>query len=510
MGSKSNLPITSEKHINDVQFYADTIRIINSYLNNSDELTSFKALDIFVKRKIEIFCSGSSKIITNKIEAFDLGNDKEKGNFHSLDDGLEKEYKKNEVKCDHMEFYLSTDNIEIDSENSKDERLFFIQELRKMILIRLIESEEHMKGILSYLHTNLHLIELSLDGVTPLVDKIRKFCNSNFTIRNDDLIGHALRGNYSEIIELFPDLSMAFSDLIDNPKQNLELWGAKFNIKSDLLKIVSGTFTEFNNNFDALIYKLFHCIPVSDRCYSVSILERDFQPIYNLPGGYANDWLKLICRIIDSESHDIKDYQACFEKIFFQIYGFGKLVRLEFLAFSNKLDFYFNEICNEKELSSSTIQYLMAFAKKNKLDTTVVINRFTEELLMDREYDSLCRLIIDNNISIENYEKSFITYFIINFEDFVGPKIYELNNKFLSFVIDMHNIDNLSEEKLYSLFESVNFDMFIYEISASVAKRKDLSEDFSYALLAEIRKYEKRTGDSLKSYKREILENTPQ
>lgn len=477
--------------IEDIVFLKETIRLLHSYLGNGPSVNLIETLIENAKNKFICKNSSSETSLLNEIETeiSNIENNSVKGSFVNQD----------------FDIFSEHSNLILNKE------LIFIKGIRNLILSRLKAVKKcnfynNWKKILIFYHVNIHLIELSLSDKS-LSDKLREFLNVNFTLKNNDLIRHLLRGNFKHVKRDFPELTLTLEEY-ENYKLNSsdsDSWESKLFLPLELKNILKGKYINFNNKTEEFLYKLDHNIKFNYTDFFIEVINSNYEPIFeNLNiNSSVNSWLKIICLIVNPKNSKFETFEKCFENIFYEIYNLDNLLGFEFLSFSKKCSFYFYSLVDDISLNNQNVENLIDFAIRNNFDYSKITNRYCKILLDLKDFIYLSDFIVMHNLDGIECSKEFLLFFINNFKNYCRF-IKKPFSKLFRFVELMINLQNLDEENLNFLINSKYFDFFVHEISNSIISRDDLSEELSFNLIEKLFEYEKRTGVLTKGIKLKV------
>lgn len=465
--TNSILSENSNDAIDNIVFYTDALRLIRMHLRFFSHNNSAESLTVFIKNHTK--------------------------------------------NCDSIEeMPIQTEGMsEISSKSSmlkynailEDQKILFINELRILVLSIIKSANKNSRKTLQRYHFFLHLIELSLSSTKNAYQKMNELLNVNFVLDSNDIVSHASRGNYGEIININPSLGPAIEELhrMNDPKQKqaLSVWKTKHNIPDNIFRILTGEYKDFKNNLERFCYNKLHSIKCDFTCDAINIMNGNTDSLKTLKPGF----LKLVFLLV-YPCAEIKEYEKCFEKLFFESFEMDYLVGLDFLAFSRKCSFYFRYIVDKVPLNCITVESLIRFAQKNGLNKTSISERFAYVLQDKKEYDQLCRFILSNSIIDFRYSRDFMNYFIDHFDKFRFFASEEMmKDDAIRFISNMSNIENTEESNIMEIIRSEYFSYFRNDIFDSIKLRDNFTEKFILDSIGILYEIENSTGISMKSYK---------
>lgn len=441
-------------------FYTETHRLIKFYLNCFSSEIPAVALSLFLETHKK-----------NNLEQFEN------------DDNIETQQIDQLVK----ESYIS---------DEKEKKIVFLEELRILVLATISSIDRNSKRILQRYHLYLHLFELSLSSEKSKYQKVHEFLESNFTTEKSDSIRNACRGNYGQIIALEPSLSIAIEEIhkIDKfDKIAISNWKKRHSISDNLAKALTGNFRDFTNRYDEYCYFLLHDIPFTFSDSLLNILDCDYQIMKNESDG----WLKLIY-LLTVGSGNIRDYEKCYEILFFETFRSDFLIGLDFLSFSRKCVFYFPYLLDSIPLNCLTVESLIRFAARNGFEKSKIVDKYSLYLQESNEFEQLCRFILTHGALNLTYTQNFMDFFIKNFDRFRSfTKIMEINDEAIRFIHKMSALDDLCEESIRFLLSSVYFEWYCEEIALSLSNRVDLPDQIILEAMNAVFELERVKGVSL-------------
>lgn len=436
MGKEKEKKMIDKNIIENLAFYTDTLRLIEFYLNCLSNEPPATALASFFKKYKEE--NNEDSIIYSNIQGKD--------------------------NCLEQKESINTEKI-----------VFFLEELRILILQTMSRVNKNSVKILQRYHIFLHLFELSIQDSKSKYKKVYEFLESNFKIDYNCTIKNACRGNYGRVIELQPSLGAAIEELhrVDkNNKNEVSDWKRKFGVSEVMTKICIGKFKDFDNPYEEYCYYLFHEIPCNFSDSLLDILDKKFNIIDSEPPG----WLRLIYNLTVGNGN-LRDCEKSFEKLFFQIFEKDFLIGLDFLSFSRKCEFYFPYLLDSIPLNCMSIENLIRFVTKNKIKKEMLVDRYCEYLKNAGDYERLCRFILNHGTVNFKYSKEFMTFFIENldrFRSFIKKEVKD--DEAINFIFRMNSLNTLCIEYIHYLLSSKYFEWFAHDIVISISNRNDLPD----------------------------------
>lgn len=467
---KETNSISSEKsndRIENIVFYTDMMRLIRIHLRFFSHRNSSESLAAFIKSH-----SRSCDSVENM-----------------------------PIQADRMSEISSRSSSLKYSVVFEDQKILFLNELRILVLSVIKSVSKNSQKTLQRYHFFLHLIELSLDSTKDAYQKMNEFLNVNFVLDPKDIVSHASRGNYGEVININPSLGPAIEELhaMASPKQKQILldWKEKHNIPDSIFRILTGEHKEFDNDLERYCYYKLHNIGCDFTCDTIDMINGNTGSMKTLKPGF----LKLMF-ILVYPCAEIKEYERCFEKLFSECFEMDYLVGLDFLSFSRKCNFYFKYIIDRIPLNCITVESLIRFSQKNGLNKTLIAEKFAYMLQNKKEYDQLCRFILSNTIINFKYSKDFMRYFIDHFDKFRFFASDEImKDGAIRFMSNMSNIESIEESGIMEIIQSEYFLYFVDDVFHSIKLRENLSEKFILGVIGVLYDIENSTGVVMKSYK---------
>lgn len=456
--------------INNVEFYTETVRVINEYLENSPEETPAESLQAYVR------AIGNG----NRSTAPESPIDVEIGSA-----GIDR------LK-DLQECSIGGGRCRSPLDEYRRRHKIFLEEIRHILLRLLVKNEADDRIAAANFHMYVHLVELSIMNEMSLFEKISEFLNVNFKLKDDDFLGHARRGNFGELVRMRPSLSQAIEELVvildaagrtDEQKQEkanreamderLQAWQAKHNISSDLFKIMNGKHKHFANPMEECCYDFAYNNPVRCTNKYTDILLGNYAELI----AQSKGWLKLILMLGTCYPARLKEYEALFEMMYSFTVGLDNHLGLEFLAYSRASKYYFNILVGSIAFNCVNVELFIAFAKKNKIDCTHLFAKYARSLQMEKNYSNLCRFIVNHSVCGICYDRELVDYFVKHFlryrafiqEDF-------LRDPANRFILLLYGLPDTNYEALSFLIDHSYADWFLDDIVNAVLDSR-LSDD---------------------------------
>lgn len=363
---------SEDMRIDDMEFHAETLRIIQGYLKGFSDGPPAKALRCFT----EHLCGGRQEDVLNRA------------------------------------------------------RRGFMEEIRRLLLCMLLKKGTSNRVLLKKYHLYTHLMELHFTENTCLFRKTNSFLNTNFKLRDDDFAGHACRGNLGELVRLRPDLTAAIGEFAAIKRQThteynapnfqerkilkasrLNEWRSKYSIRKDLFDILSGNYKNFNSGMEEFCYDLAYDNKTEYADPYVEILGGNFDGLANRPPG----WLKLIVFLVYDKRTALREYEILFESMYFETLCIDHRVSLGFLSYSRASEYHFGAMLNRTPLDSPAMESLISFSSRSQANNQQMLHMYANILQTRGGYEHLCRLILEHSIHSFSYKKEFLVYFIKNF-----------------------------------------------------------------------------------------------
>jgi len=459
---------STHNEITSLAFYTETLRLIKFYLQTYLFNTSSESLQCFVN--------------THSTSA------PQDGNSSSI-----------EEKCIDV---THTDGPEPQRKAGKYQKLIFLEEIRVTILSLIPTIEKESREKLQHCHLYIHLVELLVDEHKSKYQKVNEFLNTNFVLNPDDLLGHAIRGNYGALAAIDPTLSSVLEEMNALGRSGLESKEIReiqkrHKVPSALMSIISGEFRDFKDTLEMDCYYLLHGI--SAEC--TSNILRVFDGDLGVLEAQTSSFVRLIF-LLACPTADLRDLEKCFESLFHETFKIDNLIGLDFLAFSRKCQFYFPFLVETIPLNCVAVEALIRFASKNRLDKTPVIERFAHLLLDQKEYDQLCRFVLKNKIGGLRYTKEFMAYLAENYDRFRFFVPDEMaGDKAIQFASNLSRLAYVDGPTIRDMFRSEYFIWFVDVIVGSVSGRDDLGEDTILELMNMLFERERELSVSLRDHK---------
>lgn len=451
-----------ESGIESLVFYAETLRLVRFYLQSYSFETPADSLQYFVDLKASLKASSST------------------------------------IERERME------QSEAESESAKTrpgmtvknyQRTLLLEEIRILILSLIPTVDKRSREVLQIHHLYIHLIELTLDGQKSKYQKVNEFLNANFTLDEDDLIGHACRGNYGSLVKMDPALGPALEEL--NMKGDIEKIQRKYRLSSALVKVLSGRFRDIKSSLELDCYSLLHRHQTTCSSELLQVFDGNFSVLQQ----QENCFTQLVF-LLAYPTPNLRELEKCFEGLFLETFEKDYVIGLDFLSFSRKCQFYFPYLIKSVPLNCVTVESLIRFTAKNKLSKELVTTKFASVLQEKGEYDQLCRFILNNKITDFEYSKEFMRYFADNYDRFrffISGEI--VSDDAIKFIGNLSRVEYIDEISLQEVFRSKYFLWFADEITNAVSSRGDLSEKAILELINILFERETEVGVSLKEHK---------
>lgn len=457
--------------VENTMFYIETLKIIDTYLGRLPEDTPRSSLQHFIQKH----CADAKPSRPN-----DTANTDKKGLLDGTGAG---------ETCP--------------SSVSKKQAL--VVGLRAVILTCMSLAKGRSKSSLREYHLYVHLVELGLDDQKTMYQKLSEFLNTNFALRPSNVAGHACRGNYEEIVKHSPTLAPAFEEYghMLHDEETLEAWRKKFSVPDCVFKVVSGLYKDFGSKLEEHCYKLLNGLNSNYSDEFTMILQGNFE----LLAKDCKGWVRLVVLMVTTKHMPLREYELCFEHMFHETFDFDFNVGLLCLSYSRKCVFYFNVLLDKIQLDNQSVESLLEFAHKNRLDTSSLVRRYGETLQGTGRYEQLCRFALRHPDCVFEYSKDTMLYFIRNF-----PRLYPLAAEGFEahscglFITSMGSIGCLDERLLQRVLESKHFDWFFEEIAGTILERDDVSDTLMLDLLRRVLEAESRTGASARDIKARIAQ----
>lgn len=379
-----------------------------------------------------------------------------------------------------------------------------IGELRVAVLMCLSLAKKCDRTVLRRYHFYTHLMELGMDIQKSMCQKLREILNTNFALHPNDVIGHACRGNYEEIARYNSMLMSTYEepDRIHTTKAS-GTWEKKSGMPRGLSEILSGQYKGFGNRLEEHCYKLLHGMESSYSDDYTRILQGNFESLVQSQKG----WLKLGALMATARNASLREYESCFECLFHETFELDFKIGLEYLSYSRKCVFYFDSLVDKVPQDAISIGTLLSLARINGLDLTGLVRRYGGILQESKEYEELCNLVLKYSISDFGYSRDSMVYFIKNF-----PRLRPLAAKCFKthaagmFIASMSSMESLEEELLHKVLESKYFSWFYDEITDSILRRGDVSDELMLSLIGRLLETESRTSTSTRDAKARVME----
>ncbi|KAI5150332.1 hypothetical protein ENBRE01_1433 [Enteropsectra breve] len=479
------------EEITDMELYTETLRIIEMHLKSYCSSTPRRSLDYFVKRVCQ------KEIPMNPIENRAL---KQVTNRQSP------------IKAGSRDGLLAT-RIKSQAytriESASTKRLYFIEELRMLILKTLMKKDIAGKELLKKFHLHAHLIELHLLKNCSFVEKLNTFLNTNFRLYDSDIIGHACRGNLGTIKALKPELSQAMeelSQLLLKPDMHDEISELcnRHHIDGRLKAIFCGKYNCFQDELEKYCYCLSYKVEAKEPCNEyLSILRGDFTPLLQS----SSVWIQLIGAIAFSAPLSLKRYEKMFEEISLLVQPLDYQISLDYLAYSRTSEFYFNTLLNKIELNHLTVETLVSFSQRNSIDNTILLGKYLEILEERCDYEQMIRFILNHEIDVRELAPGLVAYFIENYErfrSFVPENL--LKNRTVAFVKNVAELFRCSYEGLCDMLKEELFDEYVNEIIDRMVINSNIDDYLMLRCMEKILSLEKTKNIDLSATKRKIAD----
>lgn len=473
-------PENTKKTPEDIMFYTETLKLIKIYLQTISFKNSSESLQNFIKllNKSNINIETGDAIDLSSIECCEV-------------DNIKKEHIKNISSMNIGFRIVKTPNI--------NQKILFLNELRILILTALQIVNQTTKARLQRYHLYLHLLELSLDNQKSKSQKIIEFLNANFALDSDDIIGHAIRGNYGTVIDIAPEYSIAIEEIRNKSlsREEIKILKKKYKIPDLIIEIITGNYKDFKNSLEKDNYFVFHELEDSVSSPLLKIFDGDNSLLAN-----QDDCFIKLMFLLTNPVNDLRIFENQFEKLFFETFYSDPFLGLEFLAFSRKCSFYFEYLIAEIPLNNITTESLIRFAIKNELNKDILIDKYAYILQDRNDYEQLCKFILNYKIVSFDFKKESLEYFIDHFDNiklFIPNEM--LNSETMVFLKNLNEISTVEESITLEIFCSKYFLWFIDRIFDSLLKRENIEEKTIFKLINILYEYETQKGIILKEYK---------
>lgn len=409
--------------------------------------------------------------------------------------------------CRHDPSTASSQTVYTDDGCSQESanRRRLASELRITVLMCLGHAGKGNRAVLRRYHLYAHLMELGLDRLKSMHQKLREFLNTNFAPYPNDIVGHACRGNYEEIARHSPVLAPAFGEYgsMGRTREALGAWQKKFGVPNSIAVVLSGHYRGIENRLEEHCYKLLHGVESGYSDEYTRILQGDFGPLEQDQRG----WVRLAALMTTSRNAPLREYESCFEHLFHETFDLDFQIGLEYLSYSRKCVFYFDVLADRIPLDGMSVEALLGFAHRNGLNPTGLVKRYGRVLQELGEYELLCSLVLRYSIGDFGYTKDTMQYFIRNL-----PRLRPLAAEHFTthstglFIAGMSNMESLEEERMGTVLESEYFGWFYDEITESMLKRDDVSDEVMLSLVGKLLETESKTGTSTKDAKARVMQ----
>lgn len=448
-----------EDKIEDVVFYTETLRIISFYLRTFCDGIPVKSLQYFVKniRKSSTKDVGDETIDEESIRGFIQEYSRYSrcsNNSKNMDTGLSTVF--NALK--------QLGHVSGSQLHSNGKRYSFVEEIRCLILTTLMRRNVKGRTLLKKYHLYVHLMELYFMEDRTLFEKVNDFLNINYKIDDDDILGHAKRGNFGEIIKIRPELNRAIEEFIlilrknnsnnnndsNNNDNNIDIitvylkdWKLKYNIDESLFNILNGKFSDFSNELEEFCYNLALKKNVTIKNEFIDILNGDFSWIINNTTG----WMQLIALFVSDIPVTLNDFEKAFKILFLETFDLDYQLSLGFLSYLRASTFHFNLVINKIPLNNLSVESLIRFTQRNNIDNTLLIHKYANILQDSGTYSDLCKFMITHSVCDFNYKKEFCIYFVNEISAFTrlmqNSFLSDTENRFVHYmgkVLEMYNM----------------------------------------------------------------------
>lgn len=98
----------------------------------------------------------------------------------------------------------------------------------------------------------------------------------------------------------------------------------------------------------------------------VDVLNGDLDMLVEMSTG----WLRLIVLLVSNRNVELKEFEKLFEQVYFDIVDLDYQTALDYLSYSRSCAFHFNLLINKISLNNLTVESLMRFTHKNKIDNS--------------------------------------------------------------------------------------------------------------------------------------------
>lgn len=454
-----------KKRIRDKAFFSESLRIIEYYLRPFSMDTSAASLQQFVRHMSAPRPgqrSGTYEKTPEDVIVSSIDKARYQQNHKFKMDGLALQGVLGSCPPVSYEKFLS------------DERkILFVEEIRSLLLSTLIKRDVVGRSTLKTYHMYAHLAELSLSRDKSLFEKVNEFLNTNFKLRNDDILGHALRGNFGEIIRCMPGLTVSIEELLQilrtSPRDygsgngnahptgaedserrtRIAEWIRRHEMDGGFYQIFCGEYVDFSDGMERACYELAYKGETTVRHDFLEILGGDLSVLLNRASG----WLKLFILLMMTDDFvELREFEKLFEELFAEIFDLDYLTAFDYLSYSRACEFHFYRVLDCIPLNGPTAESLIRYAFKNRIDPTRLQHKYAAALQSESKYDHLCRFILTYSIRGLRYSRDFVTYFVRNFEKlkFLKEKDF-LNDAQNLFIYKMANIHETSHEDILFL-----------------------------------------------------------
>ncbi|KAF7684797.1 hypothetical protein TCON_0036 [Astathelohania contejeani] len=261
-------------------------------------------------------------------------------------------------------------------------------------------------------HSFLHLLELFFNKNKSWTIKMNEWLNMNYPLKYDDVVRHAIRGNFSTLSKKFPELEYILNEYAEMERCE---WLNKYKkeIPIELLNVFTGAYHLKDLNWaEILIYELIYKTTSKDEESTIhNLLSKKTPNIYEqlILGNYENvmnslsGWLKLVflfaCPNIISHSIYEMKIRNSFEYLGKCIYNLEWKTSLEYFMFSMCPNKYMEYILKNVTLTLDNVKYLFHIIKINRIDR--FHNLIFDELMIKGQYDIILHFANKYNYIIE-------------------------------------------------------------------------------------------------------------
>ncbi|KAF7683784.1 hypothetical protein TCON_1016 [Astathelohania contejeani] len=380
-----------------------------------------------------------------------------------------------------------------------------IKALKSLLIVQLSRKDVDKCYFKTY-YSFVHLLDLINNKEQSWENKLNEWLNTNYIIPKGDYKSHAIRGNFKELLEYFPEMKEAMKEI--NSMERKE-WIKKYNIPSELIPIFSGNYVKEDslNWAERLIYKILHVNKefaienIKDpNLYEMLILGRYWEVIDAVSG-----WLKMVLLFTSPVyAESINNANKVIDYIGRCFYKEDLTVSLFYLKYTQRYDFYIEHIVN----NTNTEILIDALQDKNCPAYHSLLLSLCNKLYWNKQYDKLISIMYTQNY---NYKfagdiKPFMDFCLSSPEDIIN-KLYKFQSEeHIKYIINIYRLGMEGEIPditflLESKYNMLYFDRILYYL----LKMSDANNDMCYMALGKIMEYEKNGIMIYNRFKKSLL-----